>query len=169
MKSWAFYFCIPRTVLPNGWWSIIMETLIITLLITTTPIWLRFLLIWLRTPLSTQVRAGSKASISSAGSSSLSWPYTWLYASLAPENADRYIPVNVLLELEREATVPFVTKALSELQGMSLEYDETRGDPTGALNSDVIKLSQRFATLMGEYNQSIEDGIISHFISRNSN
>lgn len=83
------------------------------------------------------------------------------YASLAPENADRYIPVNVLLELEREATVPFVTKALSELQGMTLEYDETRGDPTGALNSDVIKLSQRFATLMGEYNHSIEDGVIS--------
>ncbi|MBT8459724.1 MAG: hypothetical protein KJN60_08660, partial [Boseongicola sp.] len=74
------------------------------------------------------------------------------YASLAPENSDRYIPVNVLIELERVASLPFVTKALSELQGMSLEYDETRGDPTGALNSDVIKLSQRFATLMGEYN-----------------
>jgi hypothetical protein len=44
---------------------------------------------------------------------------------------------------------------------MTLEYDETRGDPTGALNSDVIKLSQRFATLMGEYNHSIEDGVIS--------
>ena len=27
------------------------------------------------------------------------------YASLAPENSDRYIPVNVLLDLEREATV----------------------------------------------------------------
>ena len=83
------------------------------------------------------------------------------YASLAPENSDRYIPVNVLIELERVASVPFVTKALSELQGMSLEYDESRGDPTGALNSDVIKLSQRFATLMGEYNHSIEDGVIS--------
>ncbi len=83
------------------------------------------------------------------------------YASVAPENADRYIPVNVLLELEREATVPFVTKALAELQSMSLEFDDNRDDPTGALNSDVIKLSQRFATLMGEYNHSIEDGVIS--------
>ena len=72
------------------------------------------------------------------------------YASLAPENADRFVPVNVLLALERAASVPFVTKALSELQGMTLEYDESRGDATGALNSDVIKLSQRFATLMGE-------------------
>lgn len=83
------------------------------------------------------------------------------YASLVPENADRFIPVNVLLVLEREASVPFVTKALSELHGMSLEYDDSREDPTGALNSDVIKLSQRFATLMGEYNHSIEDGVIS--------
>lgn len=83
------------------------------------------------------------------------------YASLAPENADRFVPVNVLLALERAASVPFVTKALSELQGMTLEYDESRGDATGALNSDVIKLSQRFATLMGEYNHSIEDGVIS--------
>ena len=83
------------------------------------------------------------------------------YASLASENSDRYIPVNVLLDLERVAAVPFVTKALAELQGMGIEYDESRGDPTGVLNSDVIKLSQRFATLMGEYNHSIEDGVIS--------
>ena len=82
------------------------------------------------------------------------------YASTAPENADRYIPVNVLLDLEREASVPFVTKALAELQNMSLDLDEER-DKSGELNSDVIKLSQRFATLMGEYNHSIADGVIS--------
>lgn len=83
------------------------------------------------------------------------------YASLAPENADRFIPINVLLDLERAATIPFATKALAELQGMKLEYEEGREEQTGALNSDVIKLSQRFATLMGEYNHSIEDGVIS--------
>ena len=83
------------------------------------------------------------------------------YASLAPENSDRFIPVNVLLDLECEASVPFVTKALAELQGLGLQHDDDRDDPTGALNSDVIKLSQRFATLMGEYNHSIADGVIS--------
>lgn len=83
------------------------------------------------------------------------------YASLAPENSDRYIPVNVLLELEREASMPFVSKALAELQGMHLERGDSNNDPTGGLNSDVIKLSQRFATLMAEYNHSIEDGVIS--------
>lgn len=29
------------------------------------------------------------------------------------------------------------------------------------MNSDVIKLSQRFALLMAEYNTSMEDGVIS--------
>jgi len=83
------------------------------------------------------------------------------YASTAPENADRFIPVNVLLELEREASIPFVTKALAELQGMRIDAEGDRDDAPGALNSDVIKLSQRFATLMGEYNHSIADGVIS--------
>ena len=31
----------------------------------------------------------------------------------------------------------------------------------GGVNSDVIELSQRFAMLMSEYHQSIEDGIIT--------
>ena len=83
------------------------------------------------------------------------------YASSHDENSDRFIPVNVLVELEREATIPFVTKALAELQGLKLESDSDRDDSPGGLNSDVIRLSQRFATLMAEYNHSIEDGVIS--------
>lgn len=83
------------------------------------------------------------------------------YASLMDENSDRFIPVNVLVELEAEASVPFVTKALAELQQLKLEYDSGRDERPGGLNSDVILLSQRFATLMAEYNHSMEDGIIS--------
>ena len=83
------------------------------------------------------------------------------YASSHDENSDRFIPVNVLVELERVATIPFVTKALAELQGMKVESDSERDDSPGGLNSDVIRLSQRFATLMAEYNHSIEDGVIS--------
>ena len=83
------------------------------------------------------------------------------YSSLHDENSDRFIPVNVLVELEMEASIPFVTKALAELLGLKLEADADRGDAPGGLNSDVIRLSQRFATLMGEYNHSIEDGVIS--------
>ena len=82
------------------------------------------------------------------------------YASSMDENADRFIPVNVLVELEMEASVPFVTKALAEMQQLKLEYAD-RGVRTGGLNADVIALSQRFATLMGEYNHSMADGVIS--------
>lgn len=83
------------------------------------------------------------------------------YASLMDENCDRFIPVNVLVELESVASIPFVTKALAELQNLKLEYDKERDDRPGGLNSDVILLSQRFANLMAEYNHSISDGVIS--------
>ena len=83
------------------------------------------------------------------------------YASSNDDNSDRFIPVNVLVELEMEASIPFVTKALAELQQLKLEYDTERDGSSGGLNSDVIRLSQRFATLMAEYNHSIADGVIS--------
>jgi len=83
------------------------------------------------------------------------------YASMMDENSDRFIPVNVLVELERVASIPFVTKALAELQNLKLEYDTDRDEREGGLNADVIALSQRFANLMAEYNHSIADGIIS--------
>ncbi len=83
------------------------------------------------------------------------------YASLMDENSDRFIPVNVLVELESAASVPFVTKALAELQNLKLEYDSDRDERPGGLNADVILLSQRFANLMAEYNHSIADGVIS--------
>lgn len=84
------------------------------------------------------------------------------YASLMDENSDRFIPVNVLVELEMASSVPFVTKALAELQQLKLEYDSNRDERVGGLNADVILLSQRFATLMAEYNHSISDGVISY-------
>ena len=83
------------------------------------------------------------------------------YASSMDENSDRFIPVNVLVELEMAASVPYVTKALAEIQQLKLEYTVDTSDRGGGLNSDVIALSQRFATLMGEYNHSMEDGVIS--------
>ena len=83
------------------------------------------------------------------------------YASSMDENADRFIPVNVLIELELAASMPFVTKALAEMQNLKIEHTDDGEDRSGGLNADVIALSQRFATLMGEYNHSIADGIIS--------
>ena len=83
------------------------------------------------------------------------------YFSNAPEHSERFMPIDVVAQLEEVASFPFVTKALAELRMLVIEYDKSRAPRQGALNSDVVLLSQRFATLMGEYNNSIEDGIIS--------
>lgn len=84
------------------------------------------------------------------------------YYSDAEEHAERFMPVDAVAALETAARFPHVTTALAELQQITLSYDsERRNSSGGGVNADVVALSQRFAMLMGEYNQSIEDGIIS--------
>ena len=85
------------------------------------------------------------------------------YYSDHAEHADRFMPIDAVAALEEAASYPHVTSALAELKGISLSYDERRRntDDKGGVNSDVIALSQRFAMLMAEYQQSIEDGVIS--------
>lgn len=84
------------------------------------------------------------------------------YYSDSLEHADRFMPIDTVAALEEAARFPHVTTALAELRGVTLSYDgERRNARSSGVNSDVIKLSQRFAMLMSEYNQSIEDGVIS--------
>lgn len=83
------------------------------------------------------------------------------YFSMAPEHTDRFMPIDVVADLEEVASFPFVTKALAELRMLVIEYDKSRMPKKGALNADIVLLSQRFANLMGEYNDSIADGVIS--------
>lgn len=85
------------------------------------------------------------------------------YYSDHAEHADRFMPIDAVINLEKEAGYPHVTSALAELQGISISRDERRPNDTrsGGVNTDVIALSQRFAMLMSEYQQSIEDGIIT--------
>ncbi|MEO0402258.1 MAG: hypothetical protein AAF214_07765 [Pseudomonadota bacterium] len=85
------------------------------------------------------------------------------YYSDNPEHADRFMPIDAVVALEKAAKYPHVTSALAELQGITLSHDDRRpnAERTGGVNSDVIALSQRFAMLMSEYQQSIEDGIIT--------
>ena len=73
------------------------------------------------------------------------------------------MPIDAVAALEEAASYPHVTSALAELKGNSLGHEGRRrnSEDTGGVNSDVIQLSQRFAMLMAEYNQSIEDGIIT--------
>ncbi|MEM9636002.1 MAG: hypothetical protein AAGA94_00010 [Pseudomonadota bacterium] len=85
------------------------------------------------------------------------------YYSDHDEHADRFMPIEAVALLEQAAKYPHVTGALAELSGTSLQYDERRpnAERPGGVNADVIALSQRFAMLMGEYQQSMEDGKIT--------
>lgn len=84
------------------------------------------------------------------------------YYSDSDEHSDRFMPVDTVAKLEAAARYPHVTSALAEISGHTLSADgDGRNAPRGGVNSDVIALSQRFAMLMAEYQQSIQDGVIS--------
>lgn len=85
------------------------------------------------------------------------------YYSDHEEHSGRYMPIDAVAALEAAASYPHVTAALAELNGTRLNFDDSRENDggTGGVNSDVIALSQRFAMLMSEYHQSIQDGVIT--------
>lgn len=84
------------------------------------------------------------------------------YYSDSDEHADRFMPVDVVAQLEAAARFPHVTSALADLRGITLAYDNDRKEPeTSGINQDVVALAQRFAMLMSEYNLAIADGKIS--------
>lgn len=85
------------------------------------------------------------------------------YYSENEEHANRFMPVDAVALLEAESSYPHVTSALAELKSITLSYDTRKPNEvtSGGVNSDVIALSQRFAMLMAEYQQSMEDGIIT--------
>lgn len=84
------------------------------------------------------------------------------YYSDSDEHSDRFMPIDAVAALEEASSYPHVTSALAELKGITLSYGaERKNKPSGGVNADVIALSQRFAMLMAEYQQSIEDGIIT--------
>lgn len=85
------------------------------------------------------------------------------YYSEHAEHDERFMPVDAVAALEEVSSYPHVTAALAELKGITLHFDDTRrnSERSGGVNADVIALSQRFAMLMAEYQQSIEDGIIT--------
>ncbi|WP_457647139.1 hypothetical protein [Profundibacter sp.] len=85
------------------------------------------------------------------------------YYSDAVEHADRFMPLDAAAALEQESEYPHVTSALADLAGVTISFHlEKRNMPKGGgVNADVVALSQRFAMLMTEYGQAIEDGVIT--------
>lgn len=84
------------------------------------------------------------------------------YYSDADEHNDRFMPIDVVAQLETASRFPHVTAALADLRGITLSYDsEKRNAQSAGINSDVVALAQRFGMLMAEYNLAIGDGKIS--------
>jgi hypothetical protein len=84
------------------------------------------------------------------------------YYSDQADHDDRFMPIDVVAQLEAAARHPHVTAALSDLRGITMSYDADRRNATsGSVNQDVVALAQRFAQLMAEYNVAISDGKIS--------
>jgi class 3 adenylate cyclase len=84
------------------------------------------------------------------------------YYSDQPEHGDRFMPIDVVAQLEAASPFPHVTAALADLRGITMSYDaDKRNDHSTGVNQDVVALAQRFAQLMSEYNQAIGDGKIS--------
>lgn len=84
------------------------------------------------------------------------------YYSDTDEHNDRFMPVDVVAQLEAAARFPHVTAALADLRGITMSYDSERGNlHSKGVNQDVVSLAQRFGMLMAEYNAAIGDGVIS--------
>ena len=84
------------------------------------------------------------------------------YYSDSDEHFDRFMPIDVVAQLEAAARFPHVTSALADLKGITLSYDaEKHNSGSKGVNQDVVALAQRFAMLMSEYNSAISDGRIS--------
>ncbi|WP_027258155.1 MULTISPECIES: hypothetical protein [Leisingera] len=87
------------------------------------------------------------------------------YYSDNAEHTDRFMPVDAVAKLESAASYPHVTSALAELKNITLSYNgngsASETGRSGGVNADVIALSQRFAQLMSEYQEAMEDGIIT--------
>ena len=76
------------------------------------------------------------------------------YYSDDPEHADRFMPVDVVAQLEASARFPHVTAALADLRGITMSYGETAAPLVkGGVNKDVVVLSQRFAQLMAAWRE----------------
>ncbi len=86
------------------------------------------------------------------------------YYSDSDEHGDRFMPIDVVAQLEAASNFPHVTAALADLRGVTLSYDQERRNTAAPhnVNHDVIALAQRFGMLMAEYNSAIADGKISN-------
>ncbi|SFI60283.1 hypothetical protein [Jannaschia pohangensis] len=86
------------------------------------------------------------------------------YYSLHEEHAERFMPVDAVAQLEKEASYPHVTAALAEMAGLSISRNTSNAPASrhvGHVNEDIAVISQRFAMLMSAYADAIADNVIT--------
>lgn len=75
--------------------------------------------------------------------------------------SDTYMPIDVVAKLEAKSSFPYVTKCLADFHHITFQFNPEMAGKNGAVSSDVIKLSERFAMLMMKYNEAMLDNKIS--------
>ncbi len=83
------------------------------------------------------------------------------YASSSATNAGHILSVADIISLEQQASYPYVTASLAEASNHVLSAKAPQTERSDSVNSDVMRLANRFGNLMAEYYRSIEDGEIS--------
>lgn len=78
--------------------------------------------------------------------------------SLTPDNAERFLPIDVVADLEAATGQPVVTRLLAEFCDCLL-IELPKGD-AGVLAAEAGLSAQRFGELMAEYGKAIADGSI---------
>lgn len=77
---------------------------------------------------------------------------TRLQQCISDENKDSYLPIDVVLQLERSSSIAHVTNLMIKVDGeRNVKSNDYR------VISDFTEFSARFARVMEEYNSSLED------------
>jgi hypothetical protein len=83
---------------------------------------------------------------------------TTLAACYDPHTPDRFLAIDMVLDLERAAADPIVTRYLAAQQGFALVQQAALG---GDFISQVVKLSREYGELSAAFAQAHADGKLS--------
>lgn len=78
---------------------------------------------------------------------------------VATQNA--IIPIGAVLALEAECGIPYVTRAMAEINGRGLSDPAEDGRPAGDLDNAIMRTASAFSNSMNEYMAARADGIVT--------
>lgn len=78
---------------------------------------------------------------------------------VATQNA--IIPIGAALALEAECGIPYVTRAMAELNGRGLADPTEGGRPAGDLDTAIMRTASAFSSSMNEYMAARADGVVT--------